>query len=340
VLGGPSLVAAQSSSPDDGSGLVKPPVQPAPWKKFPTTGLGGVPAQTPSASPGNMLDRRPTRHLFPAQPAPNPQPAPSPTTPVIGAPGRPGLIIDRDGRPWGRDDRTRSDLIRRPGYPHAYPIVRPPYRWGYPVYWYSGGLWQWYGSGPWVHGYGTYPYSTVIVWPASGFDLSAGQPQTQPAPATPSAPSEPPPAPTTMELAARALAQGDPAEAERLFRVRLSENDNDALAQRGLALALLERRRVDEAIATLAQTYGRYPWLATFPIDPASMGGDHNARRNRFGVVMQRANQIKTASSLLAATVLAQGEGRLDVARKLLDRASAAGLDAPVGDALRAAMGK
>lgn len=44
---------------------------------------------------------------------------------------------------------------------------------------------------------------------------------------------------------------------------------------------------------------------------------------------------MKTGSSYFAASVLAQSEGRFDVAFKMLDRAIAAGLDKKVADEMK-----
>lgn len=145
---------------------------------------------------------------------------------------------------------------------------------------------------------------------------------------------------TTMQQAAEALQNGDAAAAASLFQQRLHENENDALAQRGLALALLEQRKIDQAIAVLGQTYVKYPWLSGMPIQASSLPGGERDLRSRFNTIMTYANRAGTASSLLSAAVIAQAEDRADVALKLVDRAQAAGLEPKVAAAMRTALGK
>ncbi|MBY0261681.1 MAG: hypothetical protein K2Q20_05025 [Phycisphaerales bacterium] len=348
-------------------------VQPAPWRKFPT-GLGGVPANTAPANPGSMLDRRTSRNLIPTPPQP------APTTPAMGGstggknmmPGgmwpaaQPGLVVttpsfrigDRtfnfgDFTSWQRySNRTGLDffsngsfsplggaILRRYGgdtldfgatvSPRAIMDCSPAPRYLIPPT-YRGNYFRW--SDTWRRWYDDrYDYAPIGNGPSDGFAPRVPEPdQAQPTP----------PTLTTMQQAAEALQRGDATAAASLYQQRLGENDNDALAQRGLALVLLEQRKIDQAIAVLGQTYVKYPWLSGMPIQASSLPGGERDLRSRFNTIMTYANRAGTASSLLAAAVIAQAEDRADVALKLVDRAQAAGLEPKVTAAMRTALGK
>jgi len=376
ALGATASAQQQQQQPQPGAGQG---VQPAPWRKFPT-GLGGVPAGTAPANPGSMLDRTPTRNRFPVQPAPSAPTTPAIgngpgfngfpfgaqsltnrpyyviTTPDFRfggrtlnfgdiSPGqtyRSGLGLDAFGGGYGAFRPLGGAILRRYGgetldfgirlttpalsgcAPQPSFIVPPTFRGSY-----SGWTDAWRR---WDDDWQAYSF----VGNVSGDSFRPTAPPSAP----PSEPARPPAPLTTMQQAAEALQRGDATAAASFFQQRLIENDNDALAQRGLALALLEQRKLEQAIAVLGQTYVKYPWLAGLPIPASSLPGGERDLRSRFNSVMTYANRTNTSSSLLSAAIFAQAEDRPEVALKLIDRAEAAGLDAPVVAALRTALGK
>lgn len=190
-----------------------------------------------------------------------------------------------------------------------------PYRWN---------TWPWLGGSWWGNTW-TDPYATVYgnFTNLDPFLMNAAQPQ-------PPAQQQPARELTALEKADLTLQFGSPAQAADMFRAYLAKNPDDAPAMRSLAIALLDDRRVDQSIAMLAMAYQHRPQLAMSPIDPDFLSGDDTRHRARFNTIMAQANRTKTSSAFFAAAVIAQSEGRLNVAQRLLDRATAAGLDKTV----------
>ncbi len=144
---------------------------------------------------------------------------------------------------------------------------------------------------------------------------------------------------TPLERAEAALRSGDAAEAVKQIKAHLKSAPDDAGVERLLSIALLDDRKTDQAIAVLLHAYTKQPQLARDPLDPRAVGSgadyDHHLR---FTKVMEYANRLKTGGAFFAASVLAQSEGRLDVSRKLLDRAITEGLDKKVADEMSLAL--
>ncbi len=194
--------------------------------------------------------------------------------------------------------------------------------------WYYPGSWSWgYGGWYWP-GYWTTSYQTVgperVYTPDPRLLAPAGQ-----------APQQAEQPPSLLELAEWSLATGDAARAAERLEGHLASEPDDAGAKRLLGIALLEQRKTDQAVAVLMQAYLDQPMLARTPIEAESLFGGEMSHRARFTKLMDYANRTKTASGYLAASVLAQSEGRIGVAKKLLDRAADAGLARGVLDEMR-----
>jgi hypothetical protein len=249
-----------------------------------------------------------------------------PTTPSAPAASTPQAPAPKDGSTGpARLSRQPGDGGGDPGHDHDHnhdhvhlPIYYPWYGYGYGYY------------GP---SYYYDPYSMVgtqqnfIVDPR----LLAPQP-VQPQAQVPTHP------PTPMEIAEYALRIGDTTEAAKQLKIHLKKNPDDAAAERMLAMALLDDRKVDKAVAVLLHAYTKQPTLARDPIDPHSLSGYELDHHQRFTRVMTYANRTKLGSAFLAASVLAQSEGRFDVSKKLLDRAIAEGIDKKVADEMTMAL--
>ncbi|MCW5766651.1 MAG: hypothetical protein KIT68_11830 [Phycisphaeraceae bacterium] len=125
------------------------------------------------------------------------------------------------------------------------------------------------------------------------------------------------------------------------YREYLASSDTDASVMRRLAVALLEQNKVVEAVAMLAMAYDSDPDLAATPLDLSALGLN---KVKRFEQLLARANiyaaRTRTASAILLQTALLQGAGRTDAARRTLDRAIEAGLEARVADRFRDALTK
>lgn len=140
---------------------------------------------------------------------------------------------------------------------------------------------------------------------------------------------------TPLEKAEFALKTGDASEATKQLKLHLRESPDDAGVERLLAIALIDDRKVDQGVAVLLHAYMKQPQLAVDAIEPRMLSGGELELRHRFSVVMDYANRVKTGAAYFAASVLAQSEGRFDVASKMLDKAIAMGLDKKVAEEMK-----
>lgn len=136
---------------------------------------------------------------------------------------------------------------------------------------------------------------------------------------------------TAIDYAWHHLRAGEADAAVRAFREHLRAEPQDADAVRGMALALMESRKFEEAIALMAHAYEMDPSLAWRPIDPNVMPRGERGVRQHLSRMVQHAHRLDTASSWLMVTVLMQAEGRENVALRMLDRARDKGLRGTVG---------
>jgi hypothetical protein len=199
---------------------------------------------------------------------------------------------------------------RRPvtiGYPwwtpvHSFGVYDPFYSdYGYTRYVAVGGAYEGY-------------YDPALVWP--GYRAPAPQP------------AEPEPVPPTdRKIGDQALRQGSAEEAVAAYRRHLDQEPGDAEVMRLLGVALIDARHTKEGVAMIGMAYRKDAGLCGHPLPRDVLGerrGDLRASLNRVSIF---ANQSGAASAWLALGVLAQAEGRPEVARRAIERARDAGLD-------------
>jgi len=134
------------------------------------------------------------------------------------------------------------------------------------------------------------------------------------------------------------LMAGDAKAAATAYRAHLAENPDDAQAMRGLGLALLDLNQLTEAVAMVGMAYRASPELADSPVPVVAFGGTAREMRENLRRASLYANQTRSASAWLTLAVLMQAEGRSAVARTMLDRARAAGLDESVYRRMQSAL--
>jgi hypothetical protein len=142
---------------------------------------------------------------------------------------------------------------------------------------------------------------------------------------------------TQRDLGATYLAAGDPKAAATALRSWLVDHPTDAEAMRVLAVALAEMGQLSDASALMAMAYRTEPMLAGKPIDPGIFRTSVRAREDVRKASVY-ANRVKTASSWLLVAVLMQAEGRESVARPIVEKAKASGLESALAERLLAAM--
>jgi tetratricopeptide (TPR) repeat protein len=145
--------------------------------------------------------------------------------------------------------------------------------------------------------------------------------------------AQPPREPTPLEKADALLLYGEPKASAEAYRKYLEDAPDDASAMRSLAIAMLQLRRFDEAVAVMAMAYDKQPRLARTPIDPAFFG-DAAGLRKSLNSAVNYANRVNSGSAWLLVAALMQAEGRDDVALRMAERARAAGLAEPVATQL------
>ncbi len=190
-------------------------------------------------------------------------------------------------------------------------------------YWPYGDLWG-LGWG-WGWGYNDYDYYPPETITSSPIYIDASllgtQPQQNQQPATP------PPPPTAIEKADYALYNGMVKEAITSYREHLDENPEDADAMRSLAIALVQDRKVKEAVAIMALAYDKDISLVRKRMNPLMVADGEEGFRDVLRSTVLFSNKMKSASGFLAVVVMMQAEGREPQALKILEKAKAAGLD-------------
>jgi len=153
------------------------------------------------------------------------------------------------------------------------------------------------------------------------------------------APVAPPRELTATERAQRALLSNQPDAAVTILREHVRTNPDDAEAVRQLAVAMLEAGEPAQAVAVMAMAYDKDPTLASRPLAAPLVYSDPQALRRALNRAVTFANRVNTSSSWLLVATLMQAEGRLDAAKRMLDRATALGLDERIGAPMRQALG-
>jgi hypothetical protein len=175
--------------------------------------------------------------------------------------------------------------------------------------------------------YSINPYTgSYVVTTASG--RSEAYDTRAPGASAPSAPKASPARESTaLERGQQALRDQDAAKAVKELRAHLRQEPADGSAMRLLAIALFENGNLDDGAAVLRNAYRTSPALADEPIAPEDLGLSAQRLREMLSEVVRHAHKVNTASAWLSVVSIMQGEGRVALARDMLDRAERAGLD-------------
>lgn len=194
----------------------------------------------------------------------------------------------------------------------------------------------------WVYRGGTHPTDRALG--ISGRSLSRVEAMYGPTervgesrPLPPAAPAEPVAGP--LERARVAQLAGRPDVAAAALREHLSERPDDLEVRRELGLTLMSRGDVGEGLTDLLWAYDLDPSLAERPFDAAATGFGRAALSNALSRVLVQAKRHGEGRSYFAAAVINQARGERIPARRLLERAEAAGHRTEATAALRAALG-
>ncbi len=209
----------------------------------------------------------------------------------------------------------------------------PNYCWRYPLYNYWNSWWFYNSYYP---GYN----STVYSGPWYGTDPFVSTGQTAAAPQSSSATSttSTPRTLTPIELADMAWQNGDVGQAISHFKDYIAGAPDDMDALRYLALAYMDDRKLDQAVAVMAMAYERTPQLASRSLPSSDVPGGERQMRRRVNAISGYANRTKTGSAWLTLAVLIQSEGRETAARPIVDRAAKAGLNPTIVAEMKAAL--
>jgi hypothetical protein len=158
-----------------------------------------------------------------------------------------------------------------------------------------------------------------------------------------SAPSAVPPAMDESVLPAverghLALQRGRAADAVGFYKAHLAVFESDGAALRWLAVALLDDGQPAEAAAVMMLAYSTDLMLATVPMSASGFCPSDGGLPERVARAVANANASKTGSAFLLAAVLAQADERPAVARRLVERARAVGLNKAIDAALSSAL--
>jgi len=179
---------------------------------------------------------------------------------------------------------------------------------------------------------GNYEYSINPYTGSSVVTTASGRPEAydsrvQGTSASPAAQALPVRESTPLDRGQQALREQDAAKAVKELRAHLRKEPADGSAMRLLAIALFENGGLDDGAAVLRNAYRTSPALVDEPIAPEDLGLSAQRLREMLSEVVQYAHKVNTASAWLSVVSIMQGEGRLALARDMLDRAQRAGLD-------------
>jgi hypothetical protein len=342
VLGAVSLasadgvVQAQGTPPVHGPIVIQPPT-PAPINQRPRQIRSGVRGANIDLINGAARHGVPERWdpippviIYP--PVTHPPvvcpPRPCPPPPCHGHghwPRRVDVIETGSGISIGggyRDDRWnigfrvgegRSYYTRYRGdYCYSYPL----WHWGsfYGSPWYG---WGWSDGRAFGYGDGTGRLDSRLTSDGRMPVVTRG----------PQLPPEPEIELTNMQKAERALRSDSAVSAISYLKLHLKDAPDDVRAQRWLAVALLAENRADDAQAVLRSAYRADPGLADDVMLPREMGYTRERWRALVNRASSAANVSKSASGWLLLGVLMQAEERGAMAKQMVERAAAAGLE-------------
>lgn len=103
--------------------------------------------------------------------------------------------------------------------------------------------------------------------------------------------------------------------------------------RRALAFLLLMNNQADAASAVVREMYRADPYLVKRPFDAARFHIRERDLSSAFAASVSFANRAKTGSSWLLAAMLAQSQGRHDLAKTMAEKGAASGLERELADA-------
>lgn len=145
------------------------------------------------------------------------------------------------------------------------------------------------------------------------------------------------PLPSVRRSADDLVRSGDYESAARFYARHLVENAPDADAARALAVALLLANKPNQAADAMVAAYRIDPSIADAPFDAAVLPPDVSVR-SLLQRAASHAQRSRTAGAWLVPAVLAQTQGKRDVAARFVERARVASLEPAIADALVAAL--
>lgn len=111
------------------------------------------------------------------------------------------------------------------------------------------------------------------------------------------------------------------------YGMHLEEFPEDTIAMREMAVALLEAKRVDEAMNLMHEAYLKNPELGIIPLNRWLLGESREPMRKLVVRAVRWAHRDPSDRAWLLVAVLMQSEDRQDRALEMLDRAIDLGLD-------------
>ena len=143
---------------------------------------------------------------------------------------------------------------------------------------------------------------------------------------------------SAVEVARLEMSLGEPEVAIEAYRAHLAQYPSDWLAMRELGLALIRKGQRGDGVAMIGYSYSQDPLLAWEPVPVELFGGDAHELRDAVIKVVGWGHRNPSSSAWLSVAVLMQGEGRLEPAMRMLERAEGYGLDPAVADQMRSSL--
>lgn len=130
--------------------------------------------------------------------------------------------------------------------------------------------------------------------------------------------------------AAKELTAEEKAAAELAIAMNAMDIED---TRRALAYLLLMNNQADAASAVVREMYRADPYLVQRPLDAARFHIRERDLSAAFAASVSFANRAKTGSSWLMAAMLAQSQGRHDLAKSMAEKGAASGLERELADA-------
>lgn len=127
--------------------------------------------------------------------------------------------------------------------------------------------------------------------------------------------------------------------AQAALRSHLVDKPEDTKAMRLLAVMMLDDGHDTDAAALMLSAYRKDPSLAASQLDPAIYQISDARWKQLRDAALEGAQRSRTEGGWLLASVMLQSDGQKELARDMLDRSRAAGLDSGVGQSMKAALG-